>query len=109
MLHRQRLSALLLMPAILMITICTGCSASLEETDASQLAVDEVMRTYPDPEQIVYEVVKMKRRADTGLSVRILVAPKEGGVMPNEHEIDITPDGKVVEHKKNDQDVPIEE
>ena len=108
MLQHQRLFARLFIPGVFLLACCAGCSDPVQEMDAAQLALDEVQRSYPDPEQILCEVSKAKRRADSGWTVDVIVASKQGNVRPNEHEVDVTPDGTVVNHSKNGEEVPVE-
>lgn len=105
MTHQKQHSELLLVLALLAMAVCVGCSSPVEEGDASQAILDEVMRVYPDPDQIKCEVVDTERRADKGWSMKISVTPVEGNVQPNMHEVDVTPDGMIAEHTQNGQDV----
>lgn len=109
MFEHTRRRALLGLPAVFLIVTCLGCSGSLDEGDGTQTALDTVNQSYPDPAQIVAEVTSTRRRRDSGLTVEISVTPVDQDVRPNVHEIDMTPDGTVVSHSKNGEDVPIEE
>ena len=111
MVPHKRFTALLITLTSFLMLPCSGCSESFQEDDATQVAMNEVQQSYPDPENVMCKAMSVKRRADSGWTVRVAVLPvqSQGNVRPNVHEVDMTPDRAVVDHFVNGQDLPSED
>ena len=108
--HKRFTGVLITLASFLMLP-CFGCSESFQEDDATQVAMNEVQQSYPDPESVMCKAMSVKRRADSGWTVRVAVLPvqSQGNVTPNFHEVDMTPDRAIVDHLVNGQDLPSED
>lgn len=111
MIPHTRFTHLLMMLSVFLMLPCAGCSESFQEDDATQVALNEVQQSYPDPGNVMCEATSVKRRADSGWTVQVAVLPvqAQGYVRPNVHEIDMTPDRIVVDHLKNGRDLVSED